>query len=94
MIRADTRFRVREKKKLFGNEYRTLSEMAVTRLRTEDVRRFRPGETIRTGEIFTDAMGGSDPGFWGSYNTLIPEENLKDAIERFSSAMDSSLIKY
>jgi len=91
MIRADNRFRVRQRKKLFGNEFRTVSEMAVTGLVTEDVNRFRMRETANARDIFADMLRGYDRAFWGPYNYLIPEESLEDALIRISRLMENQL---
>ncbi len=87
MIRAAARFRIRRAKKLFGDEFTTISEMAVTGIDTRDVSRFRFRETVNPKEVFTDALGGYDPSFWGPYNYMIPEESLEDALERISHLM-------
>jgi hypothetical protein len=88
MIRAENRFRIRMAKKLFGNEFRIVSEMAVTGLETHDVSRFRFREIANPKDIFADVLGGYDPAFWGPYNYLIPEESLEDALERISRLME------
>jgi len=89
LIRADNRFRVRQHKKLFGNEFRTISEMAVTALKTEQVDRFRIREISNPRDIFADMLGGYDPDFWGPYNILIPEESLEDALIRISRLLEN-----
>ena len=88
MIRAETRFRIRMTKKLFGHEFTTTSEMAVTGIETRDVSRFRFRDAVDPADIFTDALGGYDPTFWGPYNYLIPEESLEDALKRISRLME------
>lgn len=91
MIQADNRFRIRQRKKLFGNEFRMVSEMAVTGLVTEDVNRFRMRETANARDIFADMLRGYDRAFWGPYNYLIPEESLEDALIRISRLMENQL---
>jgi hypothetical protein len=90
MIRADVRFRIREKRKLFGNEFRTLSEMAITQLQTDHVDRFRVRETTNTGDIFADLLGGYDQEFWGPYNIIIPDESMEEALKRISRLMENN----
>ncbi|MFC2098125.1 carboxypeptidase-like regulatory domain-containing protein [Bacteroidota bacterium] len=87
MIRADNRFRIRPTKKLFGTEFRAVSEMAVTALRTESVERFRSKETANPKDIFTEMLGGYDPDFWGPYNYIIPDETLEEALIRIGRLM-------
>jgi hypothetical protein len=88
MIRAENIFRVRRRKKLFGNEFRTVSEMAVTGINKEKVSRFRLRETANPSDIFSKTLGGYDPAFWGPYNYIIPEESLEDALIRISNLLD------
>jgi hypothetical protein len=90
MIRADVRFRIRMRKKIFSNEYRTISEMAVTNLQTEQAVRFRSRETTDTGDIFTDLLGGYDFEFWGPYNIITPDESMDEALQRISRLMEVS----
>jgi hypothetical protein len=88
MIRADVRFRIRKRKKIFSNEYRTLTEMAVTNLQTEQVGRFRSRETTDSGDIFADLLGGYLAEFWGPFNIITPDESMDDALKRISRLME------
>ncbi len=90
MIRADVRFRFREKRKIFGNEIRTLSEMAITNLQTDQTDRFSMRERTNTGDIFTDLLGGYDQKFWGPYNIIIPDESMDEALKRISILMEKT----
>lgn len=85
LVRADTRFRIRERRKLFGAEYRTVSEMAITGLETRDVDRFRPRETASITDVFADLIGGAGQDYWEQHNILIPEVSIEDAIRRFNA---------
>ena len=90
LIRADVNFRIRERRKLFGNEIRTVSEMAVTHLQTEGAVRFRARETADKSDIFADLVGGYDRGFWGPYNIIIPDESMDEALKRISRLMETN----
>jgi len=91
MIRADVRFRIRMRKKLFSNVYRIISEMAVTNLQTEKASRFRPRETTNSGDIFADLLGGYDFQFWGPYNIITPDESMDEALKRISLLMETNM---
>ena len=88
MIRADVRFRVRKRKKIFSNEFRTISEMAVTNLQTDPAGRFRSRETTDSGDIFADLLGGYDAEFWGPFNIITPDESMDEALKRISRLME------
>jgi len=85
MVRAENIFRIRKRIKLFPNEYHTVSEMAVTQLKTQDVTRFRMRETARITDIFADLLGGSSRAFWGRYNYMVPEQSIEETIRGFNS---------
>ncbi len=91
MIRADVQFRVRRKNQLFGNDFRTVSEMAITNLQTDRAARFRPRETTNAEDIFADLLGGYDREFWGPFNIIIPDESMDEALKRISRLMDMDL---
>jgi hypothetical protein len=88
MIRADVRFRVRKRKKIFSTEFRTISEMAVTNLQTDQAVRFRPRETTDSGDIFADLLGGYDAEFWGPFNIITPDESMDEALKRISRLVE------
>jgi hypothetical protein len=90
LIRADVSFRIRPRKKLFGNEFRTISEMAVTKIQKEGAVRFKASETTNKTDIFADLVGGYDPEFWGPYNIIIPDESLEEAMKRISRLMGTN----
>ena len=90
MIRADVSFRIRPRQKLFGNEFRTISEMAVTKVQKERAVRFKASETTNKADIFADLLGGYDPEFWGPYNIIIPDESLEEAMKRISRLMETN----
>ena len=89
MISTDVRFRIRKRRKIFSNEFRTVTEMAVTHLQTDGAERFRNRETTRASDIFADLLGGYDPGFWGPYNIVTPGESMDEALKRISRLMQT-----
>jgi hypothetical protein len=84
MIRCETAFRIRHKNQLFGSVYSTILEMAVTRVETEDIERFRTKETARSQEIFMEQITDYQDSFWGEYNFIKPEEPLEEAVKKLS----------
>jgi hypothetical protein len=88
MIKADVVFRVRKRKKIFSNEYRTISEMAITNLQKNQASRFSARETTDSGDIFADLLGGYDAEFWGPFNIITPDESMDEALKRISRLME------
>jgi hypothetical protein len=83
-VRGEIVMRIREKNKLWGNNYNAFFEMAVMNIETENVKRFSRRETIRPNVIFTDQEFVYDPEFWEDFNFVIPEKRITNAIQNFN----------
>ena len=83
--RAEVKFKVDWKKKLFKTTYTTMSEMAVTDRTEENVIKFQPKERLKPSGIFTDEVAAfADPDFWGEYNVIEPDQSIDAAIRRLN----------
>jgi len=89
--RAEVKFKVDWKKKLFNTNYTTMSELAVTDRTEEDVLKFAAKERIRTTDVFTEeVMAFADPDFWGDYNVIEPDQSIESAIRKLSRKLKFS----
>jgi hypothetical protein len=83
--RAEVKFKVNWKKKLFNTNYTTMSEIAITDRTTEEVIKFAGRERIRYNDVFSDQVAAfTDPEFWGDYNVIEPDQSIESAIRRLS----------
>jgi len=83
--RAEVKFKVNWKKKLFNTNYTTMSELAITDRTEEDVVKFAARERIRPTDFFTEEVAAfADPEFWGDYNVIEPDQSIEAAIRRLS----------
>lgn len=83
--RAEVKFKVSWKKKLFNTNYTTMSEIAITDRTTEEVIKFAGRERIRYTDVFSDQVTAfTDPEFWGDYNVIEPDQSIESAIRRLS----------
>ena len=81
--RAEVRFKVNWKKKLFNTFYTTMSEIAITDRTTEEVIKIPRDEKIRQSDVFSEEVGDfTDPEFWGDYNVIEPDQSIESAIKR------------
>lgn len=88
--RAEVRFKVNWKKKLFHTYYTTMSEIAVTDRTDQDVLKFGK-EKLRTSDVFSDKVASfADPSFWGDYNVIEPDQSIESAIRRLSRKLKFS----
>ncbi len=89
--RAEVKFKVDWKKKLFHTYYTTMSEVAVTDRTAEEVIKFAGKEKVRYSDVFTDRVGAfADPEFWGDYNVIEPDQSIESAIRRLSKKLKFS----
>ncbi|MEM9001324.1 MAG: carboxypeptidase-like regulatory domain-containing protein [Bacteroidota bacterium] len=77
-------FKVDWQDKLFNSVYSMTAEMAVTDWKTNVSGEIpKNNERIKSSIILTDeAIGFSDPNFWGEYNIIEPEKSIESAIKK------------
>lgn len=84
-VRSELNFRCRWKKKLFSSKYELMSEMAVTDVEKENVRKFKYSESSRFSDVLAEQVSRfEDPDFWGNDNIIKPDESIEEAIEKLS----------
>ncbi len=83
--RAEVKFKVDWKKKLFNTNYTTMSELAITDRTEEDVVKFSAKQRIKPSDVFTEEVAAfADPDFWGDYNVIEPDQSIEAAIRKLS----------
>ncbi len=89
--RAEVKFKVDWKKKLFNTYYTTMSEIAVTDRTAEEVIKFTGKEKLRYTDVFSEKVSSfTDPDFWGDYNVIEPDQSIESAIRRLSRKLKFS----
>jgi hypothetical protein len=89
--RAEVKFKVNWKKKLFNTFYTTMSEIAVTDRTNQEVIKFAGKEKLRYSDVFSEQVGAfKDPEFWGDYNVIEPDQSIEAAIRRLSRKLKFS----
>lgn len=84
-VRSELDFKCRWKKKLFSSRYALMSEMAITDVEKENVRKFKYSETSKFSDILAEQVSQfEDPDFWGDNNIIKPEESIEEAISKLS----------
>ncbi|HNX66107.1 MAG TPA: carboxypeptidase-like regulatory domain-containing protein [Bacteroidales bacterium] len=83
--RAEVKFKVDWKKKLFKTSYTTMSEMAITDRTEENVVKIQGKDKLKANEFFTEEVAAfADPDFWGEYNVIEPDQSIEAAIRRLN----------
>jgi len=89
--RAEVKFKVDWKKKLFNTYYTTMSEIAITDRTDQEVIKFSGREKIRPYDVFSEQVSAfADPEFWGDYNIIEPDQSIESAIKRLSRKLKFS----
>jgi len=89
--RAEVKFKVNWKKRLFNTYYTTMSEIAVTDRTNEEVIKFTGKEKIRYTDVFSEEVEAfTDAEFWGEYNVIEPDQSIESAIRRLSRKLKFS----
>jgi hypothetical protein len=89
--RAEVKFKVNWKKKLFNTYYTTMSEIAVTDRTNQEVIKFAGKDKIKYTDVFSEKVSAfTDPAFWGDYNVIEPDQSIESAIRKLSRKLKFS----
>ena len=83
-VRGDLYFRVRPKGKLFSSPLHAWFEMVRCKTERKNVHPFPREERLLPREIFSNTKFFYDKDFWGNFNVILPEDNLKEFIGRYA----------
>lgn len=88
---TEVTFRVRWTNRFFGlfaTNYAIGSEIAITDRYENNVVKFPRNERIRSTDVIAEKVENFlDPGFWGDYNVIEPNQEISDAIKRLSGKL-------
>ena len=83
--RAEVKFKVNWKKKLFNTTYSTMSELAITDRTYEDIEKFAGRERFKSNDVMNDKVYiFFDQDFWEGYNVIEPDQSIENAIRRLN----------
>lgn len=83
--RAEVKFKVNWKKKLFNTTYTTMSELAITDRTYEGIEKFASRERFKSRDILNEKVYiFFDQGFWEGYNVIEPDQSIESAIRRLN----------
>jgi hypothetical protein len=83
--RAEVKFKVNWKKKLFNTTYSTMSELAMTDRTYEGIEKFAGKERFKSNDILNEKVYiFFDQGFWEGYNVIEPDQSIESAIQKLN----------
>lgn len=83
--RAEVKFKVNWKKKLFNTTYTTMSEMAITDRTYEGIEKFSSKDRFKRNDVMNEKVFiFFDQDFWEGYNVIEPDQSIESAIRRLN----------
>lgn len=87
-VRNEVKFSCNWKRRIFKTSYTVMSEMAVTERKSENVEKFAAKESFKQYTVLADKVQDYfDENFWGEYNTIVPDESIQSAINKFNKRL-------
>ena len=85
-------FKINWADKLFNSVYSMSAEMAITDWKKNLTRdKLKQKDKLKSSVILADeAIGFSDPNFWGEYNIIEPEKSIESAIKKIKKQLNKS----
>ncbi len=83
--RAEVKFKVTWKKKLFNTTYTSMSEVAITDRTYDGIERFASKDRFKRNDVMGEKVYiFFDSGFWEGYNVIEPDQSIESAIRRLN----------
>lgn len=83
--RAEVKFKVNWKRKLFNTTFSTMSELAITDRTYEGIEKFAAKDRFRRNDVMNEKVYiFFDQGFWEGYNVIEPDQSIESAIRRLN----------
>lgn len=77
--KASVKFKVKSKKKRINSVFHSISEILITNVNATNLKRFSKNEKFTKKDVFVEKLGKYDESFWENYNTIKPDEDLRNA---------------
>ena len=83
--RAEVKFKVNWKKKLFNTTFTTMSELAITDRTYEGIEKFASRDRFKQRDVMNEKVFiFFDQDFWAGYNVIEPDQSIENAIKRLN----------
>lgn len=91
-VRSEAVFKCKWKRRLFKSTYTVMAEVAITDRSSENVVKFKPKESYKFSDVFSEEVEYfTDGDFWGEYNIIKPEESIEVAVRRIIRRLEKQL---
>jgi hypothetical protein len=82
---TSARFRVRSRNDKINSVFHSVSDLLVTNHERTALRRFGKDETFLPTDIFTEMIIDYDKEFWGDFNIIQPDDDLRKALKNINA---------
>lgn len=86
-VQGEVSFKLRKKRQWIASKYTIRLEMAVTHIDPGNPPKIKLNEKLKPNVVLSDQVFSYDKEFWGDFNTIAPEKNLKEALLRIEKSM-------
>ncbi|MGV8092399.1 MAG: carboxypeptidase-like regulatory domain-containing protein [Mangrovibacterium sp.] len=86
---TSARFRVRSRNDKINSVFHSISDLLVTNHGRTALRRFEKDETFLPTDIFTEMIIDYDKEFWGDYNIIQPDDDLRKALKKINVKIEN-----
>ncbi len=81
--RAFAEFKIKGKKEKLNSVFQSVSEVLVTDMEKSQIKRFPRKQAFTINDVFTDNIKEYDANFWGNFNIIKPDADLRKALKSF-----------
>jgi hypothetical protein len=78
---ASVKIKIRSKRDRLNSEFHSISDLLITNIQETELKRFTKIESFKQRDIFVEMINNYDEDFWGNYNIIKPDEDLRNAFK-------------
>jgi len=79
--KSSIKVKVKSKHDKLNSEFNSISDLLITSIKPTELKRFHRDESLSNRDVFIEMIGEYDEQFWGNYNIIKPNENLRNAFK-------------
>jgi len=78
---ASIKIKIKSRHDKINSEFHSISDLLITNIRPTELKRFTRNESISRHDVFVEMINSYDEQYWGNYNIIKPNENLRKAFK-------------
>ncbi|MCF6358437.1 MAG: hypothetical protein L3J54_11590 [Draconibacterium sp.] len=78
---ASIKVKIKSRRDKINSEFHSISDLLITNIQPTELKRFTRTESLSRHDVFVEMINSYDEQYWGNYNIIKPNEDLRKAFK-------------